>query len=75
MGLLLQYFMTIDGSFIKLFPGLVQRALIASTVAALIGPQLIRYLTGRSGSKARFGRHISDPSARSRRRPQAKKQT
>lgn len=46
IGLFTQYFMSFDGSFIKLFAGLVQRAGISAVGIAMFGASLDRWLLG-----------------------------
>jgi hypothetical protein len=45
IGIFTQYFMAFDGSFIKLFAGLLQRTLIAAAVFAVVGPRVQQWVT------------------------------
>lgn len=47
IGLLTGYFMAFDGNFIKLFSGMLQRALVAGAVIAVVGGHLQRMIMRR----------------------------
>lgn len=53
IGVFTQYFMSFGGSFIKLFPGMVQRTLIAAVVFAIAGRVLMQWLV--SAPRRRLG--------------------
>ena len=59
-GFLTEYLMSADGSFIKLFPGMVQRAVIAAVILMLLRGPVLRLVTrtgsNRVGPSAAIGR-------------------
>jgi len=62
IGIFTQYFMAFDGSFIKLFAGLLQRTLIAAAVFALVGPRIQQWLlSGRRVLATRDLRQFGQP--------------